>query len=201
LPDDKNTHRIGKTIIEEVVACILGGYGMPSELGLLAFKRLRDYSLIESSASFKQINEALKEPFQMEDGSCKGYRFYNQKAYYIHSFIIRDDLDSIPCHLDVELRQWLLTVAGIGLKTASWITRNWLQSENVAILDIHILRAGKLAGFFKETENVSRNYFAMEESYLSFCKGLNVLPSNMDAVIWHYMKLTNKLALRALSYS
>lgn len=196
-----NQHRLGNTILEEIVACLLGGYGMPSELGLAAFERLRNESLITSGISSKKIQKALSTPFSMADGTLKRYRFYNQKSKYIYNLLQRPDLDSIPTGNDLLLRNWLLTVEGIGPKTASWITRNWLQSENVAILDIHILRAGKIAGFFKEIDNVSKNYFELEGFYIDFCKALDVLPSNMDAIIWSYMKKTNKLALKALSIS
>lgn len=194
-------HRIGSDIIEEVVACLLGGYGMPSELGLLAFKRLKEESLISPQSQLCKIEEALSIPFEMENGAFKRYRFYNQKSKYIFKFLQRQDLDCIPTHDDISLRNWLLTVDGIGFKTASWVTRNWLQSENVAILDIHILRAGQIAGFFDESHNVSNKYLDLECNYIDFCNALEVRPSNMDAIIWNYMKKTNKLALQVLSTS
>ncbi|WEK34737.1 MAG: hypothetical protein P0Y53_19800 [Candidatus Pseudobacter hemicellulosilyticus] len=196
---DYNNHKIGTTIIEEIVACILGGYGMPSELGIAAFERLRSESLIKPGISFKKIHQALNDPFELQDGSLKRYRFYNQKSKYVYNLLQRSDLDKIPLEDDGSLRTWLLSVDGIGFKTASWITRNWLQSENVAILDIHILRAGKIAGFFSGHCDVATHYLHLETSYISFCNALGVLPSNMDAIIWNYMKKTNKLALQVLS--
>lgn len=198
---DIDQHRLGSDIIEEVVVCLLGGYGMPSELGLAAFKRLKENSLITPGIAFHKIVKALSRPFEMEDGTMKRYRFYNQKSKYVHRFLQRDDLDIIPADNDIFFRNWLLTVEGIGFKTASWITRNWLQSENVAILDIHILRAGKIAGFFDESDDVSKKYLDLESCYIDFCKALEVRPSNMDAIIWNYMKKTNKLALKVLSNS
>jgi thermostable 8-oxoguanine DNA glycosylase len=199
--NDLNHHRLGSNIVEEVVACLLGGYGMPSELGLAAFKRLKEDSLINQGVEFHIIRKALSSPFEMEDGSIKRYRFYNQKSKYIYRFLKRDDLSSVLIHDDISFRNWLLTIDGIGFKTASWITRNWLQSENVAILDIHILRAGRIAGFFAETYDVTRKYLDLESNYIGFCKALEVRPSNMDAIIWNYMKKTNKLALQVLSNS
>jgi len=193
-------HRIGSNIIEEIVACLLGGYGMPSELGLAAFKRLKENCLIRRSTSYCKIKEALSMPFEMENG-LKKYRFYNQKSRYVYRFLQRDDLNCISLKDDLSFRNWLLTVEGIGFKTASWITRNWLQSENVAILDIHIIRAGRIAGFFDENIDVSRKYLDMENNFINFCKALEVLPSNMDAIIWNYMKRTNKLALQVLNNS
>jgi N-glycosylase/DNA lyase len=201
LPENENSHRLGSNAIEEVIACLLGGYGIPSEMGLLAFQRLKKESLIYPGVSFKKIETALSTPFMAENGKTRKYRFYNQKSKYVYNFLQRDDLDSVDIDNDISFRNWLLSIDGIGPKTASWITRNWLQSENVAILDIHILRAGKIAGFFNGINNVSKNYFTLEESYISFCRALEVLPSNMDAVIWNYMKKTNKLALSVISNS
>jgi thermostable 8-oxoguanine DNA glycosylase len=200
LPKDTNHHRLGENVIEEVAACLLGGYGMPAELGLAAFERLKSESLLLPGTCFSRIQNALSQPFKLKNGSQKRYRFYNQKSRYIYTFLLRDDLCSIPTYNDIAFRNWLLTVEGIGPKTASWITRNWLQSENVAILDIHILRAGRIAGFFEDQHDVSREYFDLESCYINFCKAIDVLPSNMDAIIWDYMKKTNKLALKVISY-
>jgi thermostable 8-oxoguanine DNA glycosylase len=66
----------------------------------------------------------------------------------------------------------------------------------VAILDIHILRAGKLTGFF-ESEILS-DYLKLERQYLDFCDAINVQASNMDAIIWSFMKKNTKLAIKTL---
>jgi thermostable 8-oxoguanine DNA glycosylase len=198
LPENENSHRLSSNILEEVVACLLGGYGIPSELGIVAFKRLSSESLITPGVSLRKIDKALSKPFNC-NGIERKYRFHRQKARYIHQFLNRTDLNNMPVHDDLEFRSWLLTVKGIGPKTASWITRNWFKSERVAILDIHVLRAGKIAGFFTDTEKVSQKYFDLETDYINFCKALEVLPSNMDAIIWSYMKKTNKLAIKIIS--
>jgi N-glycosylase/DNA lyase len=198
LPENENAHRLSSNILEEVVACLLGGYGIPSELGILAFKRLRDEKLIKTGISLRAINNALSKPFEC-NGVQRMYRFRRQKAKYICEFLNRDDLKKMPNHDDLEFRSWLLTIKGIGPKTASWVTRNWFKSERVAILDIHVLRAGKIAGFFTDTDNVTKRYFDLENRYINFCTAIDVLPSNMDAIIWSYMKKTNRLAIKFIS--
>lgn len=197
--EDSSAHKIGTTLIEEVVQCILGGYGIPSEMGTMAFNRLREQKLITGDVAFERIYEALKTPFITDNGRPVKYRFANQKSYYIYDFLSREDLKNIPCSNDLELRNWLIDLKGIGPKTASWITRNWLRSERVAILDIHILRAGMITGFFEKDLNIKTQYFSLEASYLNFCNSLAVRPSDMDAIIWSYMKKNNKLALNILS--
>jgi N-glycosylase/DNA lyase len=194
-----NAHRISDNIVEEVVLCILGGYGIPSEIGMVAFERLRKEEIIRKDIPLEKIACALTRPFETGNNKLIRYRFANQKAKYIYSFLNRSDLEIIPEHDDLALRKWLMTINGIGPKTASWITRNWLRSERVAILDIHILRAGVITGFFSRKFNLVTEYYDLENKYLNFCKFLEVRPSDMDAIIWSYMKKNNKLALNILS--
>lgn len=196
---EDNAHQISNTLVEEILLCILGGYGIPSEMGMIAFNRFKNEDLIRCDVSFTDIFKALNTPFQIAQDKFVKYRFANQKANYIHAFLHRKDLGILDTLDDLELRSWLITVRGIGPKTASWITRNWLRSERVAILDVHILRAGVITGFFNRNFNIVTEYYELEKQYLKFCKFLEVRPSDMDAIIWSYMKKNNKLALEILS--
>jgi N-glycosylase/DNA lyase len=196
---DQSSHRLCENFVEEVVMCILGGYGIQSDMGHWAFQKLKNKNLIRHKVDYKSIYEALYDPISLECGKKIRYRFYNQKSKYIHSFLNRNDLSQIPMDSDNDLRAWLLTIDGIGLKTASWITRNWLRSDRVAILDIHLLRAGKLAGFITGSINGNFDYFGIERQYLAFCDALEVRASDMDAVIWRYMKENNRFAVRIIS--
>ena len=55
-----------------------------------------------------------------------------------------------------------MTLPGIGPKTASWIVRNWMNSDAVAILDIHIVRAGMLMNLYCQGGRVERHYLEIE---------------------------------------
>src|ERR1044072_5804200 len=44
--EEYSAFRIGKTLEEEVAACLLGGYGIPAEIGLAAFYHVRDCGLL-----------------------------------------------------------------------------------------------------------------------------------------------------------
>jgi thermostable 8-oxoguanine DNA glycosylase len=197
--DDQDCHRLSSSIIEEIVMCMLGGYGIPSEMGILAFKRLKEKDLCRKGVSYENIYELLHQPFEIANGKRVRYRFASQKSKYVYLLLNQHNLCMIPTDCDLSLRTWLLNIEGIGLKTASWITRNWLKSNKVAILDVHLLRAGVLTGFFEANVNVNRHYLKLEKRYLDFCYALEVLPSNMDAVIWNFMKQTNKLAIRQIN--
>lgn len=192
------TYKLGSNIIEEIVACLLGGFGFKSELGIAAFDRLKKSNMLRTNISFDEICNQLKSPFSINN-KLVHYRFYNQKAYYIYDFLNRDDLSNIPIHDDIQLRNWLMTVKGIGPKTASWITRNYLNSENVAIIDIHIYRAGVISGFISKNLNIQNDYFEIEKSFINFCNAIKVKPSKMDALMWMQMKSSNRIAIQLIN--
>lgn len=188
-----------RSIIEEIVSCLLGGYGFKSELGWAAFSRFAERGLIREGVTYDEVYSALITPFVV-CGRQTCYRFPQQKAHYVYSFLNRSDLKSIPETNDMALRNWLLNVKGIGPKTASWITRNYLGSDNVAIIDIHIYRAGVLTGFISPGLDISRDYYEIERSFIDYCQRINVCPSIMDIIMWSNMKHTHNIALSLINH-
>lgn len=182
-------HRLGTSLDEEVAACLLGGHGIPAQVGLAAFKRLRERGVLRASVSQAELLQHLTEPLQV-GGRAVRYRFAAQKARYLYQAIVRLSEEKAPTQSGRALRDWLTQLPGVGLKTASWIARNTLDADDVAILDIHILRAGALAGFFDSGMTVERHYLALEERFIEFSSRLNVRPSELDSVIWLEMKLS-----------
>lgn len=82
------------------------------------------------------------------------------------------------------LRDRLMTFEGIGPKTASWIVRNHLDSDEVAIIDVHVLRACRLMSLFPDEISLPRDYESLEERFLDFAKAIKVRSSLLDAVMW-----------------
>ena len=180
------SHALGRTLVEEVSACLLGGYGMPAELGLAAFVRLRDEGLLSGRASLEELGHALARPFKIDCTSRK-YRFVHQKAKYLYGAI--KALNAMaPAQSARQLRGQLINITGIGPKTASWIVRNHLGSDDVAILDVHITRAAIAAGVFPKSADPTRNYFKLEQRFLEFCAAIDEPPSRVDAIMWDYMR-------------
>ncbi len=179
-------HRLGETLAQEVAACLLGGHGIPANVGLAAFQRLKSLGVLHSTPSEADLFSLLSEPLQVNDRRIK-YRFARQKASYLSSALARLASGSPPLDSGKSLRNWLLRSPGIGLKTASWIARNWLTANDVAILDIHVLRAGALGGFFDESLTVERNYLELESQFLRFSQADGAWPSELDAVLWFEM--------------
>ncbi|MCD0462310.1 8-oxoguanine DNA glycosylase [Roseiconus lacunae] len=193
------THRLTDSLASECVMCLLGGHGIPAEHGIAAFHALSEAGLLNAfePPPLAAITKVLEEPIGLPSGHAIKYRFAKQKSRYIanflHSFEEPHDLDHWE---NVAIRDWLVGFDGIGLKTASWIVRNWFDADDVAILDIHVIRAGVLAGFFDREDTLPRDYRKMEEKYLSFAKAIGVRPSLLDAVIWDQMRRAGRLAVR-----
>jgi N-glycosylase/DNA lyase len=191
-------YRLGETLIEEAAACLLGGHGIPAAVGLAAFKHLKARGLLSGDPiNETRLFEALTEPLKISDRTVR-YRFARQKASYLAP-VLRSLRDQPPVtHDHRRFRAHFLQFSGIGLKTASWITRNWLNSQQVAILDIHIHRAGLICGLFPTRSSIARDYLAMEAQFLAFARALGVEPSRLDAVIWAQMKESGRSIFKLL---
>jgi len=180
-------YRLGQTLSEEIGACLLGGHGIPAAIGIAAFEHLKQRGVFEDEVPNEiRLHEWLSEPIQFGNKTIR-YRFAKQKAKYLSAALTKLDREQAPSDTGKTLRSWLLDIPGIGYKTASWIARNWLDADDVAILDIHLLRAGQLGGFFTPKLTVERHYLKLEEQFVVFSNGLDVRPSELDAVIWHEM--------------
>lgn len=191
-------HSLGETLEEEVVACLLGGHGIPAEVAFAAFDRLRSRGLIsQQHAQDDLISKHLREPLTVS-GRQVVYRFWSQKARYIVGAIRTLNEKPAPQNSAYDLRNYLLAVPGIGFKIASWVVRNWLGSDEVAILDIHIVRAGQLMNLYSAKDRVDRDYLDMERRFLSLARAMAVHASDLDALIWFEMRRTPKLVARLL---
>lgn len=71
-----------------------------------------------------------------------------------------------------------------GPKTASWIVRNLRGSDEVAILDVHVIRACRAMNLFPDVVSLPRDYDGLEARFLSFADRIGVKPSLLDAVMW-----------------
>jgi thermostable 8-oxoguanine DNA glycosylase len=192
-------YQLGRCLVEEVCACLLGGHGLPAAVGLAAFQHLRLKGVFKSAdQSIDDICRLLSMPLEV-NGRSVHYRFARQKAKYLKAAL--DHLHGGVAPLQPkELRAWLMEIPGIGFKTASWVVRNWLDSDDVAILDVHILRVGRAIGLFSEKYSVERNYLELEELFVRFSKALGVRASELDAIIWAEMA-ASPLSVRMLEES
>ncbi|WP_425644418.1 hypothetical protein [Agrobacterium leguminum] len=177
------------TLHEEVGFCLLGGYGVTAEMNHAFFEVLCDAGVFVPGARVPaSVIEGLLRSNAIVDGRPRRYRFPRQKAARIEAALQKIESDPPPVDDPVAFRNALLLVPGIGPKTASWIARNLLGADEVAILDIHVIRAGKLMGLFHGETKLPRDYFDMERRFLDLCKIMEIKASLLDAIIWGEMR-------------
>lgn len=191
--------RLGRSLVEELSACLLGGFGMRAELGLSAFARLRNKGLLYRTPSVRILEETLLQPFLVNGRFCR-YRFPRQKARYLAACLGKLGEFDEPSD-DRTFRDELARLPGIGLKTASWIVRNYRTSDAVAIIDIHILRAGRQIGIFSPADEPQRQYRKLEEQFLRFARALGTSAALLDSLVWDYMRRLSTSALRIMRKS
>ena len=179
-------HCFGDSLLEEVAACLLGGHGIPAEIGVAAFHRLKGAGLIDGLADQEEIAQALSVPFVI-GGFARCYRFARQKSRYLAKTLstVRTLTDQ---HSDLDLRAALLELPGVGPKTASWIVRNHRNSNRVAILDVHVVRACTSMGLFPGQIELTRSYFRLEKMFLEFCLKIDEPAAAVDALMWDAMR-------------
>ncbi|MCR5882149.1 hypothetical protein LRS03_04450 [Rhizobacter sp. J219] len=185
--DDGHGLQADASLWQQIAFCLLGGHGITFEMNRMAFEHLIASGVFGSGeVRAEDIEALLLEPLQVE-GKARRYRFPRVKARFLADAYRR--LNSVASPAEPrELRDWLLGFKGIGPKTASWIVRNHLGSDDVAILDIHVLRAGRLMGLFTAEDDVVRHYASMENRFLRLARGLGVKASQLDIVMWRQMR-------------
>lgn len=192
----------GGTLEDEVIFCILGGFGVKMEVNEAFFRHLKKANALclEQPASEVEIRDLLQQRIDVK-GRLHRYRFPRQRAYRVSKALqILRNWDSSGLD-DLEFRDALCTMPGVGPKTASWITRNWRGAETVAILDIHVLRAGWYLGLFDLNAQLPRDYSKLEAQFLYFAELLEVRPAVLDAVMWSDMRIFgSRLASKVLAH-
>ncbi len=189
------------TLKEEIGFCLLGGFGVILEVATAFFERLRINGVFEAGVIVSETDlfAMLNEPAAVR-GRPHRYRFPMQRARRVH----RAMADFAKLEFDeadpIRFRNQIQGLEGVGPKTASWIARNWLDTDSIAILDIHVLRAGWLLNLFDRDCRLPRDYFDLEKQFLNFANNLHVRASVLDSVMWYDMRtFGSNLAREALA--
>lgn len=183
-PVGAGRHRLGGSLREEVAACLLGGHGLPYETGLAAYEAVRREGLLRpgSLPSAEDVQRVLRLPLKV-GSRFRRYRFPEQRGGRLAAALAYLDRTAAP-NRPLDVREWLLGAPGIGLKTASWIVRNHYSCDEVAVLDVHVMRAGAAAGVFDMSWSPARDYRLAEGFFLSWAAHGRVRAGDLDAVIW-----------------
>lgn len=179
----------GSSLVDDVAFCILGGFGIKMEINVAAWERLKAADVLRvDPPDADEIEKLLREPLTV-DGRQIRYRFPHQKAERLAAALRKLGELDLDLKDTVDLRDQLMRLPGIGPKTASWIVRNWAGADSVAILDVHVIRAGQLMGLFPQQVRLPKDYSKLEGRFLEFAKALAVPPSLLDAIIWREMRI------------
>lgn len=191
------TYRIGSTLLEEVAFCVLGGYGITEQMAFAAFSRCQEAGLLTGELfSEKTIHTVLAEPMVVAGRARPArYRFPQLKAKRLAAVIAHLDARTPPSSDQPrELRDWLTGIPGVGPKTASWAVRNITRSDAIAVIDIHIRRAGVAAGVFDPAWKLPRDYQLFEEAFVAWAYLGGVGTADLDACIWSSLAALGRAA-------
>lgn len=185
----------------ELVACILGSQ-VRFEVAYQAAGNLRRLGLIDtvrhrSGRRQKRLVEAaLKRPIRLQEtGRIARYRFPESRAEFIRASAaqIYGGGGSLRSHLRVTAspaaaRRRIVSLAtGVGPKQASLFLTNVGYTDELAILDTHVLRFMSLVGRAQIRPNqltsVSQ-YEDAEKIFRAYAENLGVSVAQADAAVW-----------------
>lgn len=144
--------------------------------------------------------ESMIEKKLLEGGSAAAIelelsrvRFKRKKATYIVEALkkfrkleIRKDVGKFKSAS--EAREWLVeNVKGIGYKEAGHFLRNIGFSDELAILDRHVLKNLKAMGVIREIPEslTKKKYLEIEKKMRDFSKGIGIPMGHLDLVFWY----------------
>jgi N-glycosylase/DNA lyase len=195
-------------LLFELVACILGSQ-VPYEVALAAAKEIRNTGLLETPTKRyciqiyeKAIYNLLSQPLQHPDWAPTGrrYRFPRIRANQISRTVwaIYSDSGSLQerlraCKNATEARRSIIAVGvGIGPKQASLFLRNIDFTDELAILDSHVLRFMGLCGqLCQATKPISslQTYESHETHLRNYAQRSGYSLGCIDQAIWIVMRV------------
>lgn len=187
-------------IERELLFCLLGGHGVSFELAWSATDALDPVGVFSPAWDPARLESTIRatldqpqfEP-RRRDGSLRRFRYPARKARLIaqaacwlrSSPPLHESLVAIADERD--RRSHLCGCPGIGLKTASWLLRNTGLADQLAVVDIHVLRALVDAGLVEDVK-LPRDYLAVEARFLAWCAELEAPPAAFDLLLWEWQR-------------
>ena len=170
----------------------------PEIFGELCFCLLTPQSKAEACDGIIRTLTENRLLFEGNEDDIRPYlkktRFYKTKSKYLlearklfkenGTFHVKEKLN--PTDVSAT-REWLVeTVQGFGYKEASHFLRNVGLGEELAILDIHILRSLKKLGILRTVPKslTPKKYIAIEKKLERFSHRIAVPLSHLDLLLW-----------------
>ncbi len=192
---------VGRDCFErELVFCLLSGFGISYEHALSASEHVVALRPFDRTWTKRALGRRLLAEFNRpqftpprRDGGLRRYRFPKRKTELL--LAARDWLscfDDVLADLslladDRERRTLLCTCPGVGPKTASWLLRNLGLASELAILDVHLLRALVASGRIGPV-TLPRDYERAEQAFLDWCRELDAPAAAFDLFVWEWQR-------------
>lgn len=186
----------------ELLFCLLGGHGVPYEMNCSALRVVDELDVFAPGHEPEALRACLEglldeprfEPIR-KNGGLRRYRFPRRKAGLIcqaRGWVL--DAGSLVQHLAAwtcgrDRRRWMVGCPGVGPKSASWLLRNTGWAHELAILDVHVMRAMIDAGIVLH-EELPGDYERIEELFLQWCERLEASPGVFDLFLWEWQRGT-----------
>ncbi len=190
-----------RTLWYELGACLLGSQ-VRFEQAAIAAQQLKAAGLLWERPDLRQIGrferavaEILLRPLKMKNGQRARYRFPRSRAallrraavaIYSNGGTIRELLNAASCGQEARCR--LVTVIpGIGPKQASLFLRNVSYADDLAVLDVHVLRYMR---WIEAAPNIGlrlqslSEYERIEERFRRHAVEMGVPVGHLDLAVW-----------------
>ena len=188
-------------IEDELLFCLLGGFGVTFEHGQSAYVTIRQLKPFSCDWKNEQLfevilSELLRPQFEprRRDGSLRRYRFPKQKASvivkarrWVHAQVPLDK-HLVQLVSPKDRRRFLSECPGMGYKGASWLLRNLGLGNELAIIDVHVLRALLDARRIPQDARIPKDYEMAEEAFLAWCDELDAPAAAFDLFVWHWQR-------------
>jgi len=187
----------------ELVFCLLGGHGVKYELALSATQVLVGRGVLgrctrSGDRLQRWLQDLLGRPWYQPaklDGAGRRYRYPKRKALLLRQaddWLREHTHDGLLVQLatiddERERRTWLCGCPGVGPKTASWLLRNIGLGDDLAILDVHLLRALEATGRAGEWR-LPKHYLELENAFLQWSASLSAHPAAFDLFLWEFQR-------------
>ncbi len=191
-------------LLFELVLAILGSQNR-YEVALGFTEEIKKQKLLIANLSIsieeltEKIQTILSSALEIEGNLIK-YRFPNVKSKYIaYNLIYLQELGGLKALLAqtneiAKLRAFFVKeIKGIGPKQSSHFLRNVGYSNEVAVLDVHILRYMHIQGIIEETYTKAigtlKQYEKLESLLIDFLKYMKYPIGFVDQAIWIVMRV------------
>ncbi|MEF8831962.1 MAG: N-glycosylase/DNA lyase [Candidatus Thermoplasmatota archaeon] len=146
-------------------------------------EKLREKGMIEEGEKSEIAEEIKKVRFRHNKSS---YLIEARKDFLENDFSLKEKLKEFE---DAKkAREWIVdNIKGLGQKESSHFLRNIGYTQDLAILDRHILKNLEELGVIDEVPKTltKKKYLEIEKKMKSFSEEVDIPLGHLDLVLWH----------------